>query len=180
MSLPILDEYTPMSFADLLFLMEQYPDICIITDTKFTDTDVVVMQFQAMLSDAAQLGLSYLFDRIAIQVYNDFMFRAVDNLYHFPYYIYTLYTVKFDKTEDGFREVAEYCVENGIMAITMDESRWSADFAPLAEEYGVEVYVHTVDDADYAAELLEGGVSGIYTNVLSEADILSPESAAED
>ena len=65
-STPILNEYTPMSFRDLLLLMEEYPDICIVTDTKFTDAEVVTAQFSAMLDDAHALGLSYLFDRIKL------------------------------------------------------------------------------------------------------------------
>ena len=35
-----------MSFRDLLLLMEEYPDICIITDTKFTDAEVDVYKRQ--------------------------------------------------------------------------------------------------------------------------------------
>ena len=57
-SSPILGRYTPLSFRDLLLLMEEYPDICIITDTKFTDSDVFTIQFDAMLADARELGLT--------------------------------------------------------------------------------------------------------------------------
>ena len=46
-----------------LLMMEEYPDICVITDTKFTDAEVVTLQFRSMLRDAEELGLSYLFDR---------------------------------------------------------------------------------------------------------------------
>ena len=92
---PLLERYTPMSFRDLLLLMEEYPDICIVTDTKFTDAEVVTAQFAAMLNDAHELGLSYLFERMVIQVYSPLMFRVVDHLGHFPHYIYTfLYVLR--------------------------------------------------------------------------------------
>ena len=52
LSRPILRKYTPLSFRDLLLLMEEYPDICVITDTKFTDAEVVTLQFRSMLRDA--------------------------------------------------------------------------------------------------------------------------------
>ena len=96
---PVLGEYTPLSFQDLLLLMEEYPDVCIITDTKFTEAEVVTAQFTAMLSDAKELGLTYLFDRFVIQVYDELMFKVVDGLHHFPHYIYTLYATGFAGTE---------------------------------------------------------------------------------
>ena len=87
----ILDKYTPLSFRDLLQLMEVYPDICVITDTKFTESDVFTIQFDSMLADARELGLTYLFDRIAIQVYSGNMRTGLHNIYPFSHYIYTLY-----------------------------------------------------------------------------------------
>ena len=169
-SKPLLEQYTPLSFQDLLLLMEEYPDICIVTDTKFIDAEVVTLQFEAMLQDARELGLSYLFNRIAIQVYNPLMFRVVDNIYPFPWYIYTLYMVGFAQTEEDFREKADFCTENGIMAITMGASLWSAEYAPLAEQYGLRIYTHTVNDPEQARALLASGVAGVYT------DILTPDS----
>ena len=106
---PLLERYTPMSFRDLLLLMEEYPDICIVTDTKFTDAEVVTAQFTAMLNDAHELGLSYLFDRMVIQVYSPLMFRVVDHLGHFPHYIYTFYAEGFNGTEEALRERLTFC-----------------------------------------------------------------------
>ena len=116
---PLLERYTPMSFRDLLLLMEEYPDICIVTDTKFTDAEVVTAQFTAMLNDAHELGLSYLFDRMVIQVYSPLMFRVVDHLGHFPHYIYTFYAEGFNGTEEALRERLTFCRENGIEGVTM-------------------------------------------------------------
>ena len=86
----ILGKYTPLSFQDLLRLMERYPDICIITDTKFTDSDVFSIQFDSMMEDARELGLTYLFGRIVIQFYSENMCVALNNIYAYPHYIYTL------------------------------------------------------------------------------------------
>ncbi len=168
---PILSQYTPLSFRDLLLLMEVYPDICIITDTKFDESDIFTLQFDAMLADARELGLTYLFDRIAIQVYNGNMRTALNNLYPFPHYIYTLYQDSFKGTKDAFREKVVYCAERGIGGITMDEYWWNASFAAIAKEYDVQVYVHTVNDAAKAKELLNTGVSGVYSDTLTPGDL---------
>lgn len=171
LSKPVLGQYTPMSFRDLLLLMEEYPDICIVTDTKFVDAEIVTMQFSAMLDDAQELGLSYLFDRMAVQVYSNMMFGIVEQLYQFPHYIYTLYADGFLQTEEAFRAKAEFCRENGIEGITMWYYWWDDAYACIAEEYGLSCYVHTVDDAAQAAAFLAGGVDAVYTNLLTADDL---------
>ena len=171
LSKPILEKYTPLSFRDLLLLMEQYPDICIITDTKFTDPEIITLQFEAMLQDAEDLGLNHLFDRMVIQLYSPLMFKIVDNIHHFPHYIYTLYSVGFDCTLESFEEIAAYCQENGIAGVTMWVSWWDASFAPVAEQYGISVYAHTTNDAEAAKVLLDEGVSAVYTDRLGPGDV---------
>lgn len=175
---PVLGEYTPLSFQDLLLLMEEYPDVCIITDTKFTEAEVVTAQFTAMLSDAKELGLTYLFDRFVIQVYDELMFKVVDGLHDFPHYIYTLYATGFAGTEDAFREAASFCADNGFLGLTLWDYWWRETYAPIARELGVAVYVHTVNDAQEARELLDQGVSGIYTDTLTPADLTAEASTS--
>jgi glycerophosphoryl diester phosphodiesterase len=166
-SKPILGQYTPLSFQDLLKLMDQYPDICVVTDTKFTDPDVIFVQFGAMLADAEELGLTDVFDRLVVQIYDGVMRQCMDNIYPFPNYIYTLYQRGFDQTEEDFREVVEYCAANGIAGITMPYEWWDSAYAAIAQEYGLAVYVHTVNDADEAARYLREGVAAVYTDSLS-------------
>ena len=168
---PILEQYTPLSFRDLLLLMEEYPDICIITDSKFTDAEIVTLQFKAMLADAKEMGLSYLFDRMIIQVYSQLMYKVVDNLHHFPHYIYTLYAEGFGRTEDAFREVAAFCGENGILGVTMWDYWWDESYLPIAQEYDVQVFAHTVNDPQEALALLESGISAVYTDTLTPGNL---------
>lgn len=171
---PILNKYTAMSFKDLLYLMRDYPDICVVTDTKFTDAEIVKLQFEAMLQDARELGLSYLFDRMIIQVYSPLMFRVVDSLHHFPYYIYTLYYDGFSRTEEDFRERAAFCKQNKILGLTMWDYWWREDFAPIAGEYGLKIYVHTVNEPEHALTLLESGIEAVYTDELVPGDLTVP------
>ena len=178
---PLLGRFTPLSFQDLLRLMEQYPDVCVVTDTKFTDAEIVKLQFEAMVRDGAELGLSYLFDRMIIQVYDQLMFRVVDSVRHFDYYIYTLYTDGFARTEADFREKADFCAENGIMGITMWDYWWREDYAPIAREKGLKVFAHTVNAPEQALALLAEGVSAVYTDELTPGDLTEePETGAEN
>lgn len=169
LSKPILERYTPLSFQDLLLLLDEYPDVAVITDSKFTDTDVAAAQFGMMVADARELGLSYVFDRIIVQFYNQNMQKALDSAYGFPHYIYTLYNEGFSGTEDAFRTLAGYCASHGVEGITMWDYWWKPAFAPIAQEYGVRVYVHTVNDLEAAQGLLASGVSAVYTDSLTDA-----------
>lgn len=171
MAKPILGKYTPLSFRDLLLLMVRYPDVCIITDTKITDAEAAAAQFRAMLEEAHKLGLSYLFDRMIVQVYSPEHFSAVNGVNHFPYYIYTLYQEAFDKTEEAFRRKAIFCQENGIMGIAMWDSWWDPDYAPIADWRDVKVYAHTVNDTQKAKSLLRSGIRAVYTDTITPADM---------
>ena len=175
---PLLDKYPPLSFQDLLKLMEAYPDICVVTDSKFTDAEIVKLQFESMVQDAGELGLSYLLDRIAVQVYDPLMFKVVDSVHHFKHYIYTLYVEGFGRTEDAFREKALFCTQNGIQGITMWDTWWRGEYAPIAARCGIQVYTHTVNDPQQALDLLESGVAAVYTDELTPA-ILHPDAGDE-
>lgn len=168
---PILGKYTPMSFRDLLELMVEYPDICIITDTKFTDPEIVTVQFEKMLETAREEGCTYLFDRMAIQVYTQLMYKVVSELWDFPWYIYTLYAEGFARTDYAFREKAEFCKENGILGMTMWDYWWSPSYAPIARELGIMTFAHTVNDKEKAERLLDTGIDAVYTDVLAPEDL---------
>lgn len=81
--------------------------------------EILVSSRTVMLNDAHELGLSYLFDRMVIQVYSPLMFRVVDHLGHFPHYIYTFYAEGFNGTEEALRERLTFCRKNGIEGVTM-------------------------------------------------------------
>ena len=168
---PVHEGHTPLSFRSVLNLMTQYPDICIVTDTKYANQENVIFQFTSMLADAEDMGLTHLFDRIIIQLYNRNMRQYLDTLYPFPHFIYTLY-LENQPDSSSFQELAAYCAETGVMGITMPIQWWDDSFASVAKEYGVKVYVHTENDIDAARDFLKRGVSGIYTDYLTPDSLM--------
>ncbi len=166
LSHPLREQYTPLSFRDLLELMAEYPDFCVITDTKYTDEADYLPEFAAIVGEAEEMGLSYLFGRMAVQVYSADMYRKLDAAYDFPWYVYTLYAEGFDETAETFREKAAFCAEEGILGITMWDFWWHEEFKPIADEYGIQVYVHTVNNLEKARALLDSGVNAVYTDTL--------------
>jgi glycerophosphoryl diester phosphodiesterase len=99
------------------------------------------------------------------------MRQCLDNIYPFPHRIYTLYAEGFDQTAAAFRERAAYCAEKGIEGIVIWDGWWDPAYASVAREYGLTVYVHTVNDAAAARMLLENGAGAVYTDILGPGDV---------
>lgn len=126
-----------------------------------------------MLADARELGLTYLFDRIVIQVYSGNMRTALNNIYPFPHYIYTLYQdeTPFTGTKEDLEKKAAYCAERGIGGITMSSAWWNPAFPGIAKKYGIQLYLYTVNDAAQARQYLDAGCSGVYSDSLTPSDL---------
>lgn len=167
---PLLGKYTPLAFVDLLGLMTERPDICVIIDTP-TDSGEASTLLGAMLSEAHALGLSYLFDRIAVQVYSPEHYAAVDNVHHFPCYLYMLYYEGFDQNWRTFESKAAFCEEKGISGLVIWADWWDPDFASIARTHGVSVLSHNVNTLRAARWLLGSGVQCVYTDTLDPADL---------
>ena len=164
---PIFNVYTPISSSGLLDLMETYPDIYIITDTKYTDEDSIRKEFDSLLLQAS--GREYLLDRFIIQIYNNDMYFTVYNIYPFKNWIYTLYQV-WDGSDSNFEQYARFCCDHNIGAITCWNHFANQTIVNTVNEYGLKLYVHTENDIEKARELYALGVDGFYTDELDPGD----------
>jgi len=167
LSIPILGKYTPMSFKDLCEIMKTYPDIWIVTDSKYTEKEEVEKQFRAMVETAEELEAADILDRLVIQIYNESMLEVLKSIYPFKSYIFTLYQ-RWDNTPEQFVEIARWCVNNRIDCITMNDWRATEEILMIAARYDIDIYVHTINDIDDAKYFLERGVKGIYTDSLEQ------------
>ena len=161
---PIYGVYTPLSFGDVLGLLEMYPDIFFITDSKETDEATVAAQFEAMVDEAKQLGMSYLLDRLVVQIYSPEMQDVVEEIRHFPRYMLTLYQTSFYGEADQFVRYARECAQRGIGDIVMWHFLYSEQLLPAAQRYGLRVWLHTVNDAAQADRYRSEGAWGVYSD----------------
>ncbi len=164
---PIMDKYTQLTFRDLLRLMEEYPDIVVITDTKHTDNETVSVQFTELYSEVKDAGLLYLLDRMYIQLYSKEMYTTLERINHFPHYILTLYASGFDGSKAQFEDFADFCCDNNIEGITMWNYWWKPEYSGILTSRSLLSWTHTVDDISEAKTILSQGVTGIYTNTLT-------------
>lgn len=166
MSTPIFKEYTPLSFESLCALMEEYPDIRIVTDTKDEEAQAVRRDFEIMVNTARECGKESVLDRIIVQIYNEEMYDTIYQVYPFKSWIYTLYKF-FGGDAETFRECVRFCYENNINGITTWNYFVTPELIEIAKEYGISYYAHTENDVENAKSMIGQGLTGIYTDSIT-------------
>lgn len=156
----ILGKLTPLDWGDILDLMEKYPDIHIVTDTKEQKQEELLRN---IVKEAKQRNNPDLFQRIIPQIYDQPMLKTVQGVYDFPSIIYTLYA-----SQDTDEEVIDFVEKNHITGVTMPENRTSKDFISTLNDAGVLTYVHTINDIADMKKYENMGIYGFYTDDLSE------------
>ncbi|MEC0093577.1 phosphatidylinositol-specific phospholipase C/glycerophosphodiester phosphodiesterase family protein [Paenibacillus macquariensis] len=156
----ILGKLKPLDWGDILDLMEEYPDIYMVTDTK-EQQQVDILSL--MVKEAEQRRNPKLLQRIVPQIYDQPMLKTVQGVYEFPSIIYTLYASK-----DTDQEVIDFVTKNKITGVTMPENRTSESFVSKLNKVGVVTYVHTINDIADMKKYEKMGIYGFYTDDLSE------------
>lgn len=162
---PIFGKYTPLTLEDIIHLMQQYEDVYIVTDTKDGDPIMARKDISILVETAREMDAMDVLDRFVVQFYNTEMYEAIKDLYDFPSYIFTLYAV-WGGDEREFIDYCRFCVVNGVRTITMWDYRYAENprISQIADQYGIAVYVHTVNDWETAQQMFSLGVSGLYTD----------------
>ncbi len=159
--------YTPLTYRDLLRLMEEYPDAHFLLDTKVRTPEAAKEMFGCMRETAVQEDSLDALDRMIAYVYSEAIYRAIDEVYHFNRYVYGLYLLeKAVPSTARFEKIAQFCAKNGIDMIAMVDSWWNTKYLAAMKKSDVAVEVHTVNSASQAKKLLAAGVSWICTDWL--------------
>jgi len=159
---PILDKYKALSFKDIVKLMQTYPDIYLITDTKETDTDLVREQFRLIMEGAETVDPAIL-NRIIPELYTEEMVETVKDIYPFPNKLYSLY-----QSADSMEEIVSFVREQGIQTVAMPVERvqMMPDLMEGLNSLGVKTYVHSVNSEEEIRAMTDLGVYGVYTDFL--------------
>ncbi|WP_178022544.1 phosphatidylinositol-specific phospholipase C/glycerophosphodiester phosphodiesterase family protein [uncultured Paenibacillus sp.] len=157
--------YEPLDWIDVLELMEQYPDVYIVTDTKQSTPDEIRRIFTQIV-DEAKMKDPALLERVVPQIYNRSMWEPVERIYPFDSVIFTLY-----QTHETDEEVVAFAKDKELAAITMSDVRANAGLIRELNRIGVPSYIHTINDSETMAKLKKMGAYGFYTDFLTETDL---------
>ncbi len=156
-SMKMKDGLTPMALEDLYRWLRRHGDSYIVTDVKERNIDAL----QVIAQSAADLK-----KRFIPQIYQ---FSELDPVLAlgFENVIFTAYRSR--ATPD---QILSFGTRNDLFAVTMPR-KWALSLS-LPQEFkrrGVFVYAHTVNSLDVWRDLHAAGVSGIYTDFLTPAEI---------
>lgn len=165
MSMPLEGQYTPLDYRDVVDLMIRYPDIYIVTDTKYSDQTTVLLQFSQLVKYAEQTDVTVL-DRIIPQIYHEDMLNWVMSVHPFKSVIFTLYAYG-NLPQDAY----SFCERSHIRFLTVPHSWITQESLALWDQLGITVAAHTVNDPSLAQSLKEMGVDILYTDTLIPADM---------
>ncbi|MDE6604107.1 MAG: hypothetical protein K2K90_18555 [Lachnospiraceae bacterium] len=166
MSTLIRGQYTPLSLEELGRLMEQYPDLWVVTDTKNSAVESVQQDFEILRDTMKEHGMEFVLDRMIIQIYNEEMYHTVYRIYPFKSWIYTLYKFWGGDTET-FLQCVRFCYGHDINGITTWNFYVTPELLEITKAYGIPWYAHTENDVKNADELIRQGLSGIYTDSIT-------------
>ncbi|WP_317855471.1 hypothetical protein [Chakrabartyella piscis] len=156
----IVYEQTPMVAEDLIYLMAEYPDVYIVTDTKSTDLELTKKMFTEIVKICKTTGNEAVLDRLVPQIYTDGMFDVINNIYEFPEWVYTLYL----NYNPNYEQIATFCNTKGINTVAVSTERVTTATTAIFHNKGIKVYAHTINRYLYAQDAFDKGADGIYTD----------------
>ena len=159
--------YTSLTAAQLIQLMNEYDDMYLITDTKYTDQASIVKQFTALVNSAKNLEREDVLDRVVVQIYNNEMQNVVKQIYPFKQWIYTLYQLP----NPDYDKIGDFCQSNGIDVVTVAYQAVKPENVKKLADRGVKVYAHTVNRVLDLKRLLDSGCYGVYTDDITPYDL---------
>lgn len=164
-TIPTLAKYlaaAPARRASLSMLyswLSDHPDAFIVTDCK-----------KRSLEGCARIRMERpdLVPQFIPQIYQ-FKDYALVQSQGFRNIILTLYRCYSDEPADS---VAQFVAQHELFALTIPESRADdTDLLTQISRLGIPVYVHTINDAGAANQILARGVYGIYSDRLTAVDL---------
>ncbi|MBW7452789.1 interleukin-like EMT inducer domain-containing protein [Paenibacillus sepulcri] len=164
-SLKILNQYTPLTIADIFQFLTDHPDAYVITDSKYTNPEIVEKQFIRLVNAAASYGYGLLL-RVIPQLYTEEMYSICEKIFPFPQYVYTLY-----QTLASDEEIITFLLEKNIRFVTMSQERFKPSFVSKLKKLGSSVLIHTINDLSAVSEYVRMNVDGFYTDNLTASEI---------
>lgn len=162
----IYGKYTPVSIEELLLFMSEHEDVWIITDSKEIAEDLVRFEISYIVDKARMLGIEKVLRRVVVQIYKPEMYQMVHEIYKFPNAIFTMYQY-WSGDAARFPDICRFCIDKSIKIITMPYYFATSEIVKIADEFGIMIYVHTVNDIDTVDGLRRIGVKGFYTDFLT-------------
>ena len=145
---------TPMTLEKLGPWLKANPDIVVITDIKGSNTKCLTL-IKNMMGGKTQ--------QIIPQIYSPEEYEDVQKL-GFKNIILTVYNIEL--SQEKLNELAQFSEDKALFALTVPKKWIDEDLDNWRPNDSVRLLTHTINDENTARQLMELGVSGIYTDYI--------------
>lgn len=157
MSAPVYGRYTPLDAEAIVEYMMENPDIRIVLDTKEEQLQDVVAYIVGLCN-----GDTSVIDRLIVQVYAAGQKAEVQEVYEFPDTNFAFSPYKVPYTTN---EMLNVCYDENIYVVIWPSKN---DNYGSFVSHGLIVYIYTVNRLDQWDNYTADGVTGVYTDFLTE------------
>lgn len=153
----IKNKYNPMTVEDVFQEMKNNPELYIAVDTKHEDLSKVVSDLIKSCTNKKLLN------RLIIQCYYPKEKEKILKLYNFPEenFIYTPY-----KYTDDPLKTFKIAHKEKYHTVLMRYDLMDEKSLKLFKDKNINIYLYTINNKEFAKELLNKNINGIYTDFL--------------
>ena len=163
---PVCFYYTPVDVEGLVALLQTYPDVRFVTDSKETDETAVRAQMREIARAIQEAGDPSLWERIIVQIYHEDMYDWVSQEAPAVNWIFTLYQI----ASPDYKAIGAFCREKNIPVVTLSSERLKGENVQILHGFGLRVYVHTVNRLRTMLEM-SWGADGFYSDYVTPGQL---------
>ena len=156
---------TPLSGKGLLEIWAEHPELYFVTDVKQDENTNLMEVMEELVSLAEETGHEDLLEHLIVQIYNIEEYEKVSRIYPVKHWIFTIYQLPDNPGAEV--EAAVFAGEKNFGVLTVPMGCLGSNyFMDLAEENGLNLFIHTVNDISNIWQVSPRGVYGYYSDFL--------------
>lgn len=169
----IKDKYTAMNLDLLLEYMSYYDDMYIIIDTKeneYNNSKNIIDVYREIINKV-RIYDENLLDRFIPQIYDFNIYKEINKLYEFKNKIFSIYKFSINNNPNLIKFITYYCLLYDIDSIVIpyeyiQYNILNEEVISFINSKNINVFVNTINDKIIYEELINIGITGVYTDYL--------------
>ena len=171
----VMGKYTPMNLEDLLDLMSNYKDVYIVIDTKeseYNHGNDLIDVYREIINKTIDYD-EKLLDRFIPQIYDFNSYKEINELYKFKNIMFSIYKFGINNNPNLIKFITYYCLLYDIDSIVIpyeyiEYEIVTKDTIEFIKRKNINIFINTINDKKIYNDLIEMGITGVYTDYLSD------------
>ena len=171
----VMGKYTRMSLDDLLEFMSHYKDVYIVIDTKeneYNHGNDLIDVYKEIINKTIEYDENLL-DRFIPQIYNFDSYKEINKLHKFKNNMFSIYKFSINNNPNLIKFITYYCLFYDIDSIVIpyeyiEYGIINKNTIEFIRSKNINVFINTINDKNLYNELINMGITGVYTDYLKE------------